>query len=506
MLVSRQGDADFVKVLDFGLAKVAADSLPTASEEPLETITRHGTIFGTPRYMAPEQCVGEEVDGRTDLYALGMIMYEMLAGKHPYDGSSVVQLVRQQLSRPAPPMSQRAPDVTVPLGLQAVVMRLVEKKPEERFESARALITALDALQLDVASGSSAAPSNAPAQEATTRPVTASALMLEPASEAPAAPAAPAAPISAAASTSEASPPPAAPAALAVEPAAVEKPALATGPVESPLPSFIARLPPPLRKRPALLLLPLLLFCGLLFVLLRSGDPPAPQVRSGTGRPQPQAVSPSELAPPQQLEQAVAAGLPALLELEKRFSRDATVKRKIAHMFMAQNNGLEALRWMARALPIDETLIFDGEILQAVGMASATGEGQESALTMLETEFGARGVDILFALSTKQAPGRGKKQSRVQQSLTKPEVRAHASPAALIAIDLRAAARCEAKRALLGRAGQDGDTRTLAQLKALTQARGCGVFGVNDCWPCLRQDGVLQAAINSISARSSLTH
>lgn len=493
MLVNRQGDSDFVKVLDFGLAKVATDSLQTASDEPLETITRHGSIFGTPRYMAPEQCVGDSVDGRTDLYALGMVLYEMLAGIHPFDGSGVVQLVRQQLSKAVPPFTERAPNVVVPIGLQAVVLKLVEKKAEQRYADAKELIAALDALALDPAAKSSASPSKTPsAQDALTRPVTASALMLEAVAEPP---------------ITATRPPLSSPTVGAFDAAKVDKPATETAPAADPLPAWLAKLPPPLRERPALLLLPLLLLGGLLFLILRPSKAPTPQVRTGAARTQPQPVAPSEIAGPEPLKQAVEGGLPALLELEKRFARDANVKRKIAHMFMAQNNGLEAMRWMGKALPLDETVIFDGEIVQAVNMASSSPEGHEAAITLLETDFGARGVDILIALSgSKTSGGRGKAKSRVQQSLAKPEVRAHASPAALIALDLRNATKCEAKRALLGRAAQDGDGRTLAQLKALTQTRGCGTFDMNDCWSCLRQDGALQAAINSVSVRASVTH
>src|SRR5688500_474935 len=80
MLVEKEGDPDFVKVLDFGVAKVPIGEVPTQGTP----ISRAGMVFGTPEYMAPEQALGEPVDGRADLYALGVMLFEMLAGERPF--------------------------------------------------------------------------------------------------------------------------------------------------------------------------------------------------------------------------------------------------------------------------------------------------------------------------------------------------------------------------------------------------------------------------------------
>ena len=107
MLVDRGGDPDFVKVLDFGIAKVPigeVDRAPTAKTAARTPITKAGMVFGTPEYMAPEQALGQTVDGRADLYALGVILFEMLAG---------VAAVQQQESGryPRPAAVQAAPQV-----------------------------------------------------------------------------------------------------------------------------------------------------------------------------------------------------------------------------------------------------------------------------------------------------------------------------------------------------------------------------------------------------------
>ena len=141
MLVSRQGDRDFVKVLDFGLAKVA--TLEPGTKAPAQALTKHGTIFGTPKYMAPEQCVGGAVDGRADLYALGLILFEMLTGVQAFAGQDALRTITLQLTAPTPSMKVVAPAVTVPASLEAVVQRLTEKQPESRYKSATEVLSAL---------------------------------------------------------------------------------------------------------------------------------------------------------------------------------------------------------------------------------------------------------------------------------------------------------------------------------------------------------------------------
>lgn len=141
MLVSRQGDRDFVKVLDFGLAKV--EKAEPGSDAPAQVLTRHGMVCGTPRYMAPEQCVGQPLDGRADLYALGLVLFEMLTGVHPFPDQDISRVIRHQLTTPTPALSKIAPGISVPASLEAIVQRLTHKQPDARFENATALLAAL---------------------------------------------------------------------------------------------------------------------------------------------------------------------------------------------------------------------------------------------------------------------------------------------------------------------------------------------------------------------------
>lgn len=141
MLVSRQGDRDFVKVLDFGLAKV--EKAEPGSDAPAQVLTRHGMVCGTPRYMAPEQCVGQPLDGRADLYALGLVLFEMLTGVHPFPDQDISRVIRHQLTTPTPALSKMAPGISVPASLEAIVQRLTHKQPDARYENATALLAAL---------------------------------------------------------------------------------------------------------------------------------------------------------------------------------------------------------------------------------------------------------------------------------------------------------------------------------------------------------------------------
>ena len=132
-----------VKLLDFGVAMAlteGSDKKPTEKERAL----RGFAIFGTPEYMAPEQVAGDPIDGRTDLYALGCVLYEMLTGERAFEGSSSVVVMGKQLRETPQPPHVRAPGCKIPGDLEAVVVRAMAKKPEERFASAQAMRNALE--------------------------------------------------------------------------------------------------------------------------------------------------------------------------------------------------------------------------------------------------------------------------------------------------------------------------------------------------------------------------
>lgn len=139
MLLDAGDRTDRVKVLDFGIAMIDGGG-------PVEKLTATGTIRGTPHYMSPEQCVGHNIGAPTDIYAVGVMLYELLTGTLPFNGRSAAEIISQQMFATPPPFAERSVSREVPLGLEALVMRALAKKPEQRPTAAEFR----DALQLCV--------------------------------------------------------------------------------------------------------------------------------------------------------------------------------------------------------------------------------------------------------------------------------------------------------------------------------------------------------------------
>jgi serine/threonine-protein kinase len=130
MVQKLRSDPEFVKVLDFGIAKIRDQ----AGHDPSSFKTATGMVFGTPEYMSPEQIRGEELDGGSDLYSLGVVLYQILSGDLPFQGDSVLEVATQHLSQPPAPLETKRPDL--PPALCAVVMKLLSKKRADRYPSA----------------------------------------------------------------------------------------------------------------------------------------------------------------------------------------------------------------------------------------------------------------------------------------------------------------------------------------------------------------------------------
>jgi eukaryotic-like serine/threonine-protein kinase len=139
MLVERDGQLDVVKILDFGIAKVTE---PTSGQGT--ALTQAGVIFGTPDYLSPEQALGEVVDARADLYAAGVILFEMLVGRRPFESDDKVKIISMHLAHAPPRLRDVNPAVEVPVALEQVVLQALEKSRENRFATADAFSQALE--------------------------------------------------------------------------------------------------------------------------------------------------------------------------------------------------------------------------------------------------------------------------------------------------------------------------------------------------------------------------
>lgn len=459
VLVAGDGVEVTAKVLDFGLAKVSSELLRegTAGVHKSLVLTRFGTTLGTPAYMAPEQALGGAVDARTDLYSLGVLLYEMLTGSLPFECAEPAELLRLHLTAPVPPIEERVPGLKVPPELEAMVLKLLEKEPEQRFQSAKALVEAIDSLVVDAKLQLAAAPTPSHPK--------------------------PASPDETAVATTA--------------PLAGEKTAT---PERPPTPSFLnlieavrTRLPEQHRgvsqrtlalSVGAVLLLPILI---LAFSFAFSGDD-----ASDSGRP--------GLAPDRDLAKAVNGDLRDISKLANRYPTDPRVMRVLARAHLMRKDYSAGMRAFSTLVRLEPMMGGDPEMLQIVTGAALMPETSDAAIAMLESQLGDKGVAALSELAerTTTQPWKGK----LSASLQKGSTRALASEATLILLDLRAARRCEDKRTLLKRAGQQGDARTLSYLQAVQQqTTGCGPDSRGDCWDCMRKGTALQAAMDAIVRR-----
>ncbi|GAC1346150.1 MAG: hypothetical protein NVSMB23_23310 [Myxococcales bacterium] len=144
MVAPGTGAGEQAKVLDFGIAKILDGGLPA--------LTRSDVVCGTPQYMAPEQATGTGLDARSDLYAIGVILYQLCTGRLPFDGLNAMDVLTQHVNDPPRPPRLRAPDAPISAAMERLILRALEKDPARRPQSAEEF----RGLLLDVASGAAA--------------------------------------------------------------------------------------------------------------------------------------------------------------------------------------------------------------------------------------------------------------------------------------------------------------------------------------------------------------
>jgi serine/threonine protein kinase/Tfp pilus assembly protein PilF len=146
------GDDGRVRVLDFGLAKLVEETNdPELTQLPTQALTEQGVVMGTVPYMSPEQIEGKPVDPRTDIFSIGVLLYEMATGKRPFEGDSQPALMSSILKDTPPPITSRR--VELPRHLDRVVQRCLEKDPDQRLQTARDLLNELTGLRDELRSG-----------------------------------------------------------------------------------------------------------------------------------------------------------------------------------------------------------------------------------------------------------------------------------------------------------------------------------------------------------------
>ncbi|MCL2726337.1 MAG: serine/threonine protein kinase [Polyangiaceae bacterium] len=453
MLVERDGDPDFVKVLDFGIAKVQIGEFaerPSSADPGQPMLTQSGMIYGTPGYMAPEQALGQPVDARADLYALGIILYEMLTGVRPFAASSAVALLGMQVTAPVPPMAQKNPDAGVPPEVEAFVGRLLAKEADGRPGDARDVVDAMIAIQLQLANAGVIDPRYAP----------------PPPSLPPS--------ISATGSSISLAPP---------------NPVDPDGQPEEP--SALARLEALLAGKSWLAaagagVLGIIVLVATI-VAVRSGR--AAKINDAADA----SIDASDVASATPLDRQIAdaiamiergdygSGIKQLEELGDSADGRDDVRRALlvaygatdrsqdamreAGAILKANPNLDVRRYIKLRIEIRDTAIKEGNKVVADKPAV------DEAFSLLANRMGTIGwddlYDIAYGVSGAQYP---KAAARARAILQKGD-RAKMTPALAVTVDLQAAGMtCNAK-ALFDRAQNDGDERTLAFLKQMVPAR-----------------------------------
>jgi serine/threonine protein kinase len=550
-----EGERDQVKLIDFGLARLDAAGLAKAdaihhSDHDIR-ITGTGAVFGTIAYLAPEVVRGMDlIDARADLYALGIVFYEMLSGKHPFDTTDAVELFkRHAMTRPSP-IAERTPGVAVPPPLEAIVFRLLEKAPEDRFPSADALIAALDADLEGMLTPSTPPPVTTNGQDAARPSLT------PPPPSAPSAPERPSfAPPPRASFPPPLPRPSAPPPAPSAPPPRASAPPLAQStplPAAAPLsippapllprisvpppPPTAARLPqpslpsvasarihpapidPPLDlapdlaparspRRPLLAALALTVAAfGALALLwtLRGGDAPA----STASTPEASAASlslhttpPSALAaaasaplprPPSALPLASTAAPPSATAAAALPEAPDAASRTLLRTAVSTHDYLRAIPAF-RALAEHDTAAFRDPLVAtaardlAVVLAAISNPETEAIYGALATQLGEAGVDILYEIV--RTRGGTKASTRATALLEKPEILARAPASARISYEY-ARALCPDKLTLLERCKAEGDVRTVMAMEASAKT-------------CFNQNQALDDAMRTLRQRLS---
>ncbi|HTV17956.1 MAG TPA: serine/threonine-protein kinase [Polyangiaceae bacterium] len=468
MLLREENNSETVKVLDFGLARIAGQG----QSQPGEPLTRTGSVFGTPEYMSPEQARGEIVDHRADLYALGVILYELLSGRQPFVAPELVAILIKHIQEPPPPLP-----ADVPAPIASYVMSLLDKDPKNRPDDARQVAKALRRLSPAAAYFSTAPP----------RP----------------------------------------------DHTALDAGGVRKGPVKTLLElgwaikriewrelareskGWLERLSGSLARARS--------------SLAKDGavDTTGPTVapRSATrggwlGQHRRMAIAAlvgflvtialglgfglwSREPVPAAVSERASAGEPAALgQIAALPPPDRGTKAAIALAtgYFGSGKYLEGIEAFEDALDLDPNLATKPELLRGVRQAAEAPATRVRALEFAAKRLGKPGADLLFDVWV-STPGKTPATRAAREWLDSNGVRDGASPALRLALDVRETKTCSGIAELLPRMAKEGDDRSLNTLKRLQTNSGCGFLGFEDCYPCLRQGTALDDAIAAVSNR-----
>ena len=439
MLIDREGQHDFVKILDFGIAKV------TEPEPGREALTQAGVVFGTPEYLSPEQALGDKIDARADLYAAGVILFEMLTGRRPFESDDKIRIISMHLSHPVPRLRAANPAVDVASAFEEVVMQALEKERENRFATASAFLTALDEAEAqgrDVPRVPGVAGTSSPALAGGTEPS---------GSDRPA------------------------PGGRAGAPAAA-----------------------PWRRRAVSAAALVVLVAGG-GALLTHRAPPAKTVATGrVPRPTP---PPAELAAQLRVVEGllvsgeIVKARVSLEQLEAEHPRDARIRYLLGRLAFADDHHAEAIADYREAIGLDPGFRGDQVLLEHLGVALGEAKVADAALDVAVEKVGRPAAELL----AKVANGNGdlRRRQRAARALDELGEGSRVDIVALHIAELRRAATCEEKKPLVVALGKAEDVRALPVLRAQRQREG--LFAAEPAISCMKVE--LADATSRVEAR-----
>jgi eukaryotic-like serine/threonine-protein kinase len=478
MLLEKDGNPFFVKVLDFGIAKIQTG-------DAKEQLTQLGSVFGTPEYMAPEQASGTPVDARADLYTLGILLYEMLSGRTPFADDDLVVVLTRQMTMDPPPLSE-----SIDPAVSELVMRMLHKDPDARIQTATEVVSAIDALL-----ERSLTPSPVSIGERLSRTqVEYGDTVLSMAN--PSVGTAPAR--STLVSQSEA-------AAGAGDAKRMLGGGLAR--IRSALPAL--RRPIDIGGQPVPAWGLLAAFGGVLVIgLIVIGGLVAARGDSTTGARGAPPISTTEKSLPDDVRELTAGALKgdrnAIAQLEARpeAKRTAAEWRALGRGYTLIGNRKTSMTAYDKALDLDPPIARDKQLASDVRRAAEDLATSDQALALAARHLGEIGTDLIYDVQTslKGDPAKSKIASRAKEMLESPSIRVKASASLQVALDLASAKGCNGVKAVLPRAAESADQRSLARLRSFTNRGGCGFLGMRDCYACLRRGDDLKRALAKAEA------
>jgi len=480
MLVARAEDPDFVKVLDFGIAKIG-DGGAAGGERPTPegAITRLGSVFGTPQYMAPEQAAGQEVDARADLYTVGILLYEMLVGRPPFEADEVSRVLAMHLTQPPPPLPE-----SVDPAAGAVALHLLAKAAADRPQTAEEAIARVDQALRSLGVSHPSFAAILLDDEGTYAEVVSGQRRAGSLPE-------------------EAVRPGVGPEATAAAPA--------VAPSHRGVPVWVLVMAVGAALGVAALAL-------LVRVPWGPSATPGKLAGSASAAAAPPGASLAGLEPDLALllARATLGNRDAIAELERRPTAGRTAPEwvALARGRMATGEVKGAFEAYLAALERDPAVAEDPSFREHLRRFTQLEETSEAAIRLAASHLGAPGADLLYEVWV-NTKAKNTRTQLAKQLVYSEAVRAKASPALSVLLQLRSAmqaaedaelpteASCAEIRRLLPTVTLHGDQRALRVLTPLTRRNGCGARQAEDCYPCLRAGSELTDAIAAARTRSS---